>query len=336
MRRRGVNYDVGIDFGGLGYLSRPTFDIATTHREFAIIAHDLHCNAVRISGTDLDRLLAATEDALQQGLEVWLSPHLHDRDAHETLAYTVCCARAAESLRVRWPRLVFVLGCELTLFMRGILSGDNVLQRVGNPLNMLKLAVLGTTSKPLNAFLASAGQGVRQVFHGPVTYASLPMERVDWRPFDFVGLDYYRAKRGRNTYGAELRQWEVPGKPLVVTEVGLCAYRGAEDRGAAGFNIIDKSDRRRLDGAYVRDEGVQARELTDMLGLLDGAGVDGVFVFTFVAPTLTHSADPGYDLDMASFALVKSYADRRGDTYPDLPWDPKEAFWAVADAYARA
>jgi hypothetical protein len=33
---------------------------------------------------------------------------------------------------------------------------------------------------------------------------------------------------------------------------------------------------------------------------------------------------------MASYSLVKSYADRTGATYPDLPWEPKASFAAVA------
>jgi hypothetical protein len=40
----------------------------------------------------------------------------------------------------------------------------------------------------------------------------------------------------------------------------------------------------RLNGQYVRDEAEQARELTDVLTIFDDAGVDGTFVFTFVAP----------------------------------------------------
>jgi hypothetical protein len=90
-----------------------------------------------------------------------------------------------------------------------------------------------------------------------------------------------------------------------------------------------------LNGDYVRDEGVQAHELTDQLATLDEVGVEGAFVFTFVAPTSPYAQDPKYDLDMASYSLVKTYADQHGTTYPDLPWEPKEAFHAVADYYAR-
>lgn len=65
-----------------------------------------------------------------------------------------------------------------------------------------------------------------------------------------------------------------------------------------------------------------------MLRIMDGIGVEGAFVFTFAAPALTHSQDPRYDLDLASYALVK--------TYPDGTWQPKAAYHAVASYYAES
>lgn len=43
---------------------RPKFDPKTVHRELGIIMDDLHCNAIRIRGLDIDRLVTASEDAL--------------------------------------------------------------------------------------------------------------------------------------------------------------------------------------------------------------------------------------------------------------------------------
>ncbi|MBO0780995.1 MAG: abortive infection protein, partial [Ktedonobacteraceae bacterium] len=114
MQRKGINYDVGIEMSY--HVTRPTFDMGVVHRELEIIKNDLHCNAIRIVGTDIDRLIAATEDALKQGLEVWLSPWRPEKSAQETLDYIVRCAEAAEGLRQQFPALVFILGSELTLF----------------------------------------------------------------------------------------------------------------------------------------------------------------------------------------------------------------------------
>ena len=76
MKRRGVSYDVG---RVMGMNWRPTFDPGVVHRELEIIKNDLHCNAVRICGLDIDRLMKAAEDALGLGLEVWLSPELWNK-----------------------------------------------------------------------------------------------------------------------------------------------------------------------------------------------------------------------------------------------------------------
>ncbi len=279
MKRKGVNYDVGRVMMGEHW--RPTFDPKIVHHELEIIKNDLHCNAIRICGLAIDRLMTAAEDALKQGLEVWLSPEMWDKSQEETLDYLVKAAAAVEKLREHWPQqLVFSIGSELTLFMQGIVEGNNFMERMGHPAFWEHIKA-GVHNKPLNAFLARANEAVRQAFRGNVTYISVPLETVDWSLFDFVAL-----------------------QPL------------------------------QLNGEYVRDEGVQARELTDVLSILDGVGVDGAFVFTFVSPTSPYNEDPRRDLDMASYSLVKSYVDKHGTTYPDMPWEPKESFKAVADYFA--
>ena len=82
MNRRGVCYDVGRVMQGQDW--RPEYSPGEVHRELEIIKNDLHCNAVRICGQDIDRLITAGEDALDQGLEVWLSPELWDRSPEQT------------------------------------------------------------------------------------------------------------------------------------------------------------------------------------------------------------------------------------------------------------
>ena len=98
---------------------------------------------------------------------------------------------------------------------------------------------------------------------------------------------------------------------------------------------MDQSHPGQLKGDYVRDEELQARELADMLKILECVGVNGVFVFTFVAPGLVHNEEPRQDLDMASYSLVKSYVHKNGITYPDMPWEPKESFYIIANYFAK-
>lgn len=105
-------------------MARPVFGPKVVHRELEIIKNDLHCNAVRVCGLDIDRLMMAAEDALKQGLEVWLSPEMGERSQPETLDYIATAARSAQALCERRPEeLIFSVGSELTLFMQGIVEG---------------------------------------------------------------------------------------------------------------------------------------------------------------------------------------------------------------------
>lgn len=349
MNRKGVLYDVGRVMGGVSW--RPLFDPNVIHRELSIIKNDLHCTAVKICGLDVTRLMIAAEDALSQGLEVWLSPEMWNKGQKQTLAYLVKAATAAESLRVRWPgRLVFSVGTEATLFQRGFLKCRDYTQRIHHLL-LREQIKSGTSNLALNAFLRAANEAVRGVFHGQVTYSSVVrIETVDWSPFDFVCIDVYRDKHLKDSYGDFIKQYFTYSKPVIIGEFGCCTYQGAEDAGAQGHDIADQDPKRfllhrvplvgrlmhpQLKGDYVRDEGLQARELADQLHILDHVGVEGAFVHTFASPLLPYHDHPRYDLDMASYSIVKSYEDgRHGTTYPDMPWEPKESFQAVADYYA--
>lgn len=376
----------------LGEDWRPNYDPKIVSRELEIIKNDLHCNAVRIQGLNLDRLLTASEIALKQGLEVWFSPEMWDRTQVETLEYLKKAASSVEEIRTRFPeKVVFSLGSELTLFMQGIVEGKSVFERMSNPSFFTNIRT-GTHNAPLNSFLARANEAVKDLFHGPATYFSLPFEAVDWRLLDFVGVDHYRDARIADSYGKMVgRYLSVHKKPVVIGEFGCCTYRGAEKLGGQGFmiafgmmkdylgpirnmppNISEiLSMIPRVDGHYIRDEALQAREIVDQLGVLDSVGVEGAFVFTFVSPNSTYNEDPRFDGDMGSYSLVKSYSEaatnperiqqiqktakdlaeieltpeqlakftsdigRHGTTYPDMTWEPKESFRAVADYFAK-
>jgi len=88
-----------------------------------------------------------------------------------------------------------------------------------------------------------------------------------------------------------------------------------------------------LRGEHARDEDEQATYLREVLDVLDAEGVDSAFWYTFARWDLPHRGDPREDLDLASYGLVKVLEDGRGRTYPDMRWEPKAAFAALADAY---
>ena len=292
----------------------------SSHRELEIIKHDLHCNAVRIRGRDIERLIVSAEDALQQGLEVWLSPELWNKSPDTTLAYTVRAAAAAESLHQQYPqRLVLSVGSELILFMQGIIEGRSFMTRLSNALAGKGVAG-GMHNKPLNDYLARTNQAVRQVFHGPVTYASLIAEQVDWTRFDFVGVDHYWAEPIKDRYLDMLQPLFDSGKPVVITEFGFATTKAPPIGGAMSLANVDNWSRflhqlpvvgrfvrPRLSKIEERDEDIQTSRLVDQLNLLDSAGVDGAFVSTFIFPLNPDDEDPQYDLDRESASLVKTY-----------------------------
>src|SRR5262249_58760948 len=72
MRAKGINYDTG--FISAGTTTHEPFDAETVKREMQIIHRDLHCNAVRITGGDPERLEIAARHASDAGLEVWFCP----------------------------------------------------------------------------------------------------------------------------------------------------------------------------------------------------------------------------------------------------------------------
>ena len=348
MQHQGVHYDTGTMFRGPGYAistRRTALDMSVVRRELEIVRDDLHANAVRIVGSDLGPMTAVAEIALGLGLEVWFSPAFFEYSLEETGARLVAAAEAATPLYTAHPgRVVFVAGSELTLFGPGLVVGKSVTER----LQALKgdWAQLGNGN--LDEYLAVLVPRLRAAFDGPLTYASLTFEQVDWGPFDYVGVDHYREARTKDRYVEMLQPFLSTGKPVIVTEFGMRTYRGAESSGTLGFGVIDTTRlwlhtrpvigrfiRPRLKGTFQRDEAMQACELADTLDELERSGVAGALLSTFVTPGSYTDDDPPYDLDMDSMSLVKSLPDgRHGIVYPDMPWEPKEAFAAVAHHFA--
>jgi hypothetical protein len=343
LRLKGVNYDVGRVLEG--HAARPNFDLVTGHRELQIIKDDLHCNAIKIQGFDIGRVMAAAEDALNQGfLQVWLAPEMFEKDEQETFDYTVKAAAAAEALQQRWPeQLVFSIGTELSGFMQGIIPGSTLAERWARP-SLRDEIKAGTYNRKLNTFLAKTNSAVREVFHGKVTYAAMArVEAPDWSLFDYVCIDHYQHKVFRDSYAEVAKKFLAYGKPVAIGEFGCCTFTGAGDVGGMGWDIVDWSKwPPKLKSDYMYDQGAQARELADELRMLDEAGVDSAFVFTFVQPAIETSPavvemlkNLDFDLDIASHSLVKSFAGSHGTTYPDMTWEPKESFRAVAEYYAQ-
>ncbi|MFI6512380.1 hypothetical protein ACIBCT_32650 [Streptosporangium sp. NPDC050855] len=340
MRAKGISYDTG--FLHKGVLGHPSFDPEVAGRELRVIRDDLHCNAVRVMGGDPERMEIVASHAADLGLEVWFSPYPLELTEEETLSLFADCAVRAERIRRRGAEVVFVTGAELSLMNRGFLPGDDIDERVESLTGSGRLQErVDEVSAAVNDFLGRAVALVREHFGGRVTYASVPLERVDWAPFDIMSFDLYRSAEIAGHFAEGVAGLVARGKPVAITEFGSATYRGAGDRGARGLEVVEyeKETRAplRLKGEYARDEAGQAAYLRELLEVFEAGGVDGAFVFTFALPDHPHrpGGDPRDDLDLASYGIVRFYEDRLGTTYPDMPWEPKAAFAAVADHYRR-
>jgi len=344
MRGKGITFDTG--FFSAGTSTREPFDAEIVRREMRIIRDDLHCNAVRVTGGDPERLKIAATYAADAGLEVWLCPFTNGLTEDELLDLLADCAEHAERLRRKGTALVLLTGSELSLFTVGFLPGDTLQERLALLADPLRVrAIIGEVRVRINDFLRRAVDVVRARFGGKVSYASLSLEGVDWAPFDIISTDSaYRtaatAARFRENIRAFVAQGRAQGKPVAITEFGCTTHRGASDGGGDLDLVVWGDDGRpaRLKGEYVRDEDEQATYLREVLEVFAAEGVDNAFVNTFARYDLPHRSDPHTDFDMASFGVVKvldSTSGVRGHRYPDMPWEPKAAFDTLADCYSR-
>jgi hypothetical protein len=314
---KGVNFDTDRE------IWQPDF----VRREIEAIRQDLHCNSIFILGSELDRLVLTATIAAEHGLHVWFEPRHFEADGAETLQFVSTVARAAEQLRAEHPDVGLSLGVELTLFMRGLVPGNDWTERGA----ALESTPPARYNKRLNEFLAEALTTIRPLFGGQITYSSGEWEDVDWRGFDIVGVDLYRDAKNKSTYVDKVRSLHRHGKPVVITEFGCCTFRGAAELGGSGFLVMDWSNPSVVPEHLVRDEQEQARYIDELLDIFETEQVHGAFVYDFIEPGNPHSPNPRRDLDMVGFAVVKTYPSGHELAYDRTGhFEPKAAFHTIA------
>jgi len=337
---KGITYDTG--FLSAGTSTREPFDPAVCGARCASSAMTLHCTAVRVTGGYRDRLEIAATHAAEVGLEVWFSLFTNNLTGEELLKLLADCADRAERLRKRGAEIVFLTGSELSLMNVDFLPGDSLQDRLAllSSPQRLRPLIAGVRAS-LNELLGKAVEVVRARFGGKVSYASVPLDGVDWGPFDIISTDAgYRsaqiAVRFRDHIRAFVAQGRALGKPLAITEFGCATFCGAANMADRGDSIIEWGDGARparLKGEYTRDEDEQARYIGELLDIFEAEGVDNVFVHTFGRYDLPHRGAAHEDFDMASYGLVKVLEECRGQRYPDMLWEPKAAFTTLAHRY---
>lgn len=330
---KGINYDTGTNYMP-GYLSREVWNQALIRKEIRAIKDELNCNTINIYGSDSQRMTECARIALECGLAVWLQPRLIDSSPEQMLAHLAEVARAAETLRQRHGNVTLSAGCELSIFMAGIIPRQSFLQRAKWLGSLWWLwMLLPRFNQRLNAHLKKASAVARSHFKGQISYGSGIWEKIDWSAFDLVGLNYYREASNYSSYLSDLRGFQRHRKPIVITEFGCCSFEGADKLGGSGDSIVDYTQLMpRLKGLHTRDERVQANVIVELLKLYEAENLFGAFVFEFTEPSHPYSADPRYDLDMASYGIVKvhPYSDKTPNTEE---WEPKLAFHEIAKLY---
>lgn len=345
MEDRGVVYDVGLQFSQ-GFYSVQYFKPEQVNYDMGILAKVLRANTVRIEGEDLGRLASAARLAHNNRLKVFFNPWLMNADEESTVNYMTEAAKTAEQLRSEGVDIVFVAGCEYSIFSKGVFEGETLNDRIASMATLGKRVQENREDAPwtermnsLNRILGRIVQQVRTCFKGQVTYSSGTWEQVDWSLFDIVGVDYYRDTQTDEAYAEGLRQYQSFGKPVYVMEVGCCAYEGAARKGSYGYAVLQgtTSDGQ---GIYengvtpVRNEREQAEYLRQQIEIISKTGTQGMFVYVFSFPCAPYR-ESGFDNDMTAYSIVKSYPadDNRSMRVPS--WTPKEAFFTVAGSYKQ-
>ncbi|MEV6492275.1 hypothetical protein AB0M20_27180 [Actinoplanes sp. NPDC051633] len=323
--RHGVCYAVGDgDVAGTGWTA------ARMRADLRAIACDLHANAISVYGTGPDRLAATAAEAAERGLSVWLQPRLGDLPPADILDHVAETGRRAERLRRGGARVVLSVGCEFVLFVPSIVPGADVLERVRNLMSGNFDPVI--MQRRLTAFTARAARVGRSVFRGRLTYGAAHDEQVDWSLFDMVGVNYY-GDRPRRDLAPVMRL----GKPVAVTEFGCCTYEGAAADGGMGWDVVDYTkEPPEIRGNLVRSEETQARYLTDRLGDFASMNLAAALVYDFVSPDAPYRRNPRYDMDLASYSIVRTIWADGTDPANGWHWEPKRAFHALARRFAAA
>ncbi|MGW5862375.1 abortive phage infection protein [Streptomyces sp. NPDC055239] len=326
---RGVCYEVAA-----GETPTTGWNADRMREDMGAVQDRLHATTVSVFGDGVRRLAATATEAAERELHVWLQPRLADRPEREILDHLAETGRHAERLRRQGAAVHLSVGCEFVLFVPGIVPGDNAVERIENILKGNYDPVL--MQRRLKRFIGRAAAVGRSVFSGGLTYGAAQDDEVDWDLFDIVSVNYYGYHRGRSGYVRDLKPYERWGKPVAITEFGTCTFRGAPEQGGMGWDVVDYTkEPPEIKDGLVRSERTQAAYITDVLDAFESMNLYSATLYNFVTPDAPHRSETRYDLDMASYSLVKPVQDGEGPS-GRWHWEPKESFHAVAQHYGRA
>ncbi len=329
---RGVTYDCGVEFY-YNAPNRPDSDRAYLRNELTAIRDELNCTSVGLYGSNVERLLEATDVALELGLHPWVQPRFIDEYTEFTIPKLVDFGRELEARMTSEQPIVFNIGCENAMFLSGIVPGRIFDDRVNTLINTIDQ--IPVYIDRLNSYLSEAVIAIRPNFSGQLTYSASEWEEIDWSWFDIIGIDFYKTADNQATYVDQLKQYLSMGKPLAITEFGCGCFKGSEELGGDTYTVVDYTqDPPRVPDWVVRDESVQADYVSELIDLYAAEGVHSAFVHNFIEPASPHNPEPEYDYDVASYGIVKTYGEDSEKPYAGTGyWEPKASFKAIAGIY---
>jgi hypothetical protein len=319
---------------GVTYEVTTGWDPERMREDLRVIDEELHATSVSVFGTGVAELAATAAEAAERGLHVWVQPRLSDLPHRDILDHLAEASRHAEELRRQGAAIVLSVGCEFLLFVPGIVPGADTMERIENlangSYNPERMA------RRLRAFTARAAATGRSVFDGRLTYAEAKEVKhiPDWDLFDLVSIDCFALPKD---FAREVRELYRYGKPVVVSEFGACAYKGAPQFEDMGWNVIDwTKPRPEIPVDLVRSERTQANHLAEVFEIASRMDLYAAMVYTFVNPELPHwPKEPRYDLDKANYTIVKAVWDSPDGFEHGWHWEPKLAFRTLARLFQR-
>ncbi len=339
---KGINYNAGIEYDSSVYRS-DKIDLERLKKDLVLIKN-LNCNAIRLYGSHIDKLILYSEEALKKGFYVWISPRLIDGGKQQTIKFVKEASKKAEQLRKKYKKVVFIVGNELLIDSKVVFDAPRIFQRVDflksyinfkfsikNEIPQLKQIFssmrkfLEKTDNSIKEFVEILRTETSKNFKGKITYASLPCEEIDWKNFDIVAVNLYRNQWNAPIYTDGLRKYVSLGKPVAITEFGTCAYKGASKLGGSAYDVVDYRTKAIKNG-IIRDENEQAEYLKELIKLYWKENIFAAFIFDFKEEWKIHSKNPRKDLDLSSFGIVKVL--ENGDVVP------KKAFNVVRRLYS--
>ena len=319
MKIKGINYNAGIKYTPNQEITLFTKEIAK--RDFSLIK-ELNCNAIRIYGSDLKNLFLFSEEALEQGFEVWISPRLIGGGKKETISFVKTASKKAEILRKKYKKVVFILGNELMLDSNYVFNQENIYDRNVVFKNYIDLKRVSKSNfykakstknsitkfvknieKRLNNLIISLAKVSKKNFHGKITYASLPIEEINWNLFDIISINYYKNKWNKNNYSDKIQELRKINPKIAITEFGVCSYKGASEQGGSSYNIVNYKTKE-VEKGIVRSEEEQSEYIKDLIKTYKKENVYASFIFDFKEEWKVYSKNPKKDLDMASFGII--------------------------------